>query len=58
MNENQKAVEVKYKVDAKFIADLCDLAQTKEGEEKKEILEQIKFFSNHLGKYLVQDVKE
>ncbi len=58
MNEDQKAVEIKYKIDSKFISDLCDLAQTKEGDERKEILEQIKFFSNHLGKYLVQNVED
>lgn len=49
-----KEVQIKYKIDSDFLLSLYEKAKTLKGEERKELMDQIHFFSQHIGKWLAK----
>jgi len=47
-----KEVTIKYKIDSDFILNLYEKAKKEKGEKRKELMQQVYFFSENMGKYL------
>ncbi len=57
-NKNTKKVKIKYKIDHDFILDLYEKAKKEKGEKREELMQQVYFFSEHIGKYLAKWLEE
>jgi len=53
-DNNNKIVKIKHKIDSDFILNLYDRAKAEKGKKRKELMDQVYFFSKHIGEYLAQ----
>jgi hypothetical protein len=53
-NKNTKKTTIKYKIDHDFILDLYEKARKEKGEKRDELMQQVYFFSEHIGEYLAK----
>ena len=53
-NNNNKIVKIKHKIDSDFILNLYERAKAEKGKKRKELMDQVYFFSEHIGEYLAQ----
>lgn len=52
--KEHKIVKIRHKIDSDFILDLYEQARLEKGEKRKELMQQVYFFSEHIGEYLAQ----
>tara|TARA_B000000565_G_C23573774_1_gene296434 strand:+ start:44 stop:214 length:171 start_codon:yes stop_codon:yes gene_type:complete len=49
-----KEVKIKYKIDADFVLNLYEKAKKEKGKKREELMQQVYFFSENMGKYLAK----
>ena len=53
-NKNTKKTTIKYKIDHDFVLDLYEKARKERGGKRDELMQQVYFFSEHIGEYLAK----
>jgi hypothetical protein len=54
----EKKVKIECKIDSDFVLNLYEKAKTLKGEERSKLMEQVYFFSEHMGEYLVSNTAQ
>ena len=49
-----KEVTIKYKIDSDFVLNLYEKAKKEKGKKREELMQQVYFFSENMGKYLAK----